>query len=226
MSRAIAPALLRQINNLLDRYTDLAIVPSREDSILLRGRLSFAAEHHTTQQVSDSFDLEISVPRSFPSDLPSVRELAGRIPQSFHRLADGALCLGSPLRLKAELAKAPNLTDFVERCVIPYLFGFSVSQSGGELPFKELNHGLPGLLDDYELFLGTRNAEEVMGFLLLLGFRKRVANKRMCPCRNGLRFGRCHSPKLNVLRQLATRRWYRGHATQMATMHARATVRK
>lgn len=226
MSRAIAPALLRQINNLLDRYTDLAIVPSREDGILLRGRLSFVVEHHTTQQVSDSFNLEISVPRSFPSDVPSVRELAGRIPQSFHRLADGALCLGSPLRLKAELAKAPNLTDFVERCVIPYLFGFSVSQGGGELPFGELNHGLTGLLDDYELFLGTHNAEEVMGFLLLLGLRKRVANARKCPCGSGLRFGRCHSPKLNSLRQIAPRRWYHAQASQIATMQEQAPVTK
>lgn len=200
MSQAIAPALLRQINNLLDRYTDLAIVPSRDDCILLRGSLSFVAEHHTTQQLSESFDVEISVPRSFPSVLPSVREVAGRIPESFHRLADGALCLGSPLRLKAELAKAPNLTDFVERCVVPYLFGFSVSKGVGELPFGELDHGLPGLLDDYELFLGTRNAEEIMGFLLLLGLRKRVANKRKCPCGSDLRFGRCHSPKLNSLR--------------------------
>jgi hypothetical protein len=155
-----------------------------------------------------------------------VRELAGRIPESFHQMADGALCLGSPLRLKAELAKAPTLRDFVDRCVVPYLYGFLVSKGSGELPFGELAHGLPGLLDDYERFLGTRNAEEVVGFFLLLGLRKRVANKRKCPCRSGLQFGRCHSAKLNALRQIAPRRWYRGHASQIATMHAQATVTK
>lgn len=136
------------------------------------------------------------------------------------------MCLGSPLRLKAELAKAPCLSDFVDRCVIPYLFGFSVSKSAGRFSFGELDHVLSGLLDDYESFMGTRNAEEVTGFLFLLGLRNRVANKRKCPCQSGLRLGRCHSPKLNTLRLIAARRWYRGHANQIASMRTQAAVTK
>lgn len=55
-----------------------------------------------------------------------------------------------------KLQARPDLLGFVESCLIPYLYGYIRFQKGETLPFGELTHGDPGLLDDYKRMLGAR----------------------------------------------------------------------
>jgi hypothetical protein len=48
--------------------------------------------------------------------------------------------------------------------------------------------------------------------LRLIGMKRRVANKRPCPCGSGLRAGKCHHRILNRLRQELGRQWCREQA--------------
>ena len=166
--------------------------------------------------ISDIFTIEMIVPSMFPSLLPTVHETAGRIPASYHKLEDGSLCLGSPLYQRVQLAKRSALLGFVESIVVPYFYGFALSEYGVPNPAGELAHGVRGLLDDYQRLLAGADDGACIRLIALLGLRKSVANKQGCPCGSGRRVGRCHNHMLNRLRPVASRRWFREHARRLA----------
>jgi hypothetical protein len=193
---------------LLEKFSGLRLRPTTDGNLAVAGTLEFSAHPRDRELVSDCYEISISVPTSFPKDIPLVRETAGRIPSTFHKLASGHLCLGSPTRLRLMLAEEPSLFSFVERCVIPYLYGYSCYEGGGNMPFDELAHGVDGLRDDLADLLGIQNDDTLIDFVRALSMKKRKANKRICPCRSGLRVGRCHNRKLNKLRDALGRRWF------------------
>jgi hypothetical protein len=106
------------------------------------------------------------------------------------------------------LAEAPSLLAFIERCVVPYLYGYSIIESGGVLSFDELSHGARGLRDDLASMIGMDNDLVLLDFEHLLAMKKRRANKLLCPCGTGMRLGRCHNRKINMLRDKLGRRWF------------------
>jgi hypothetical protein len=199
-----------ELTRLFDRFPDLAIQPSEFGSVRISGSVDFQVEDAELGHLIDTYSVEIVVPQSFPIGLPTVREVGGRIPKTFHKLNDGSLCLGSPLRLRAILATNPSLLAFTEKGILPYLAGFSIFQRSGRMPFDELAHGSPGLYDDYRSLLGVTSDNACFEFLRCLSVRRRVANKRPCFCASGLQLGRCHNRKVNKMRSIATRGQFRG----------------
>ena len=206
------------VDELLDRYPGLALRPTKErGTLVIGGELQFSATGGKGGVcVTDSFSVEITVPSTFPAEPPVARETAGRVPKTFHTNPDGTLCLGSPLRLQMEVRRKPSLLGFVDRCLIPYLYGYAHHERGAALPFGELDHGSPGLLFEYRHLLGVKDNRTCVGLLSLVGEKKRIANKRPCPCGSGRRVGRCHHRKLNRLRMSAPRHWFRRHAATLA----------
>ena len=136
------------ITALLDKYPDLRLRPSKDRNTTIAGSLEFSAHTRGQAQVTDRYEICISIPPDYPRSVPLVRETGGRIPRDFHKLVTGHLCLGSPTRLRLIVAETPMLVSFVERCIVPYLYGYSVVENGGTLPFGELAHGLRGIRDD------------------------------------------------------------------------------
>ena len=201
------------LGQFLTDYPRMAIRPASGVHLRLKGRFSFAANHPAHGHLSDAFDLLIDVPAAFPRELPMVKEVGGRIPRraEYHINGDGSLCLGSHLRLLQKLAGAPTLSGFTDRCLIPYLYAISKKLAeGGKLIFGELAHYGPGMLQDYAQLFGLPSADQALFALELLGMRKRVANKRPCPCGCRQRLGRCgFRRRLLGLRRLASRGWFR-----------------
>lgn len=210
-------AILRrlEVDDLLRRFPDLALRPQRDGRIVVAGDLRFAVDVPKFGLIEDAFSIEIRIPENFPTVLPSAFERNGRIPKTHHTMTDGSLCLGSPFELRLKARQGKTLLSFVETCVVPYLAGFSIYERTGELPFGELAHGTPGLLEEYSRLTGAESNAACIGFIECLGLRKRVANKRMCPCGSGQRLGRCHNRRVNSLRGVASRAWYRGTARQL-----------
>ena len=196
------------VDELLRKYPELRLQPTKRDETIIAGSLEFYAQTRGEKLISDRYEIGISVPSDYPRTTPAVRETAMRIPRDFHKLDSGHLCLGSPTRLRLILAETPSLLSFVERCVIPYLYGYSIVESGGVLPFGELSHGTRGLRDDLAAMLGVDDDLVLLGFVRLLAKKKREANKLPCPCGSGMRLGRCHNRKLNTLREKLGRGWF------------------
>ena len=192
----------------------LKIVPSRSSHTSLKGRFDIDAQAEGFQSVKDSYQLEFVIPENFPTHLPRVKETDGKIPKDgVHHVnsGDGTLCLGSPLRLRFLICENRNLTTFVDKCLVPYLYAISHKlQFGGELPWGELDHGEPGIVLDYMELLGLESKEQVYATLEILGKRKRVANKKPCPCGCGQRLGKCKFRwKVLLFRRVASRKWFR-----------------
>jgi hypothetical protein len=129
------------VEELLWKYPELRLQPTKGDETIIAGSLEFSAQTRGQKLISDRYEISFSVPADYPRAIPLVRETATRIPRDFHKLDSGHLCLGSPTRLRLILAETPSLLCFVERCVIPYLYGYSIVECGGVLPFGELSHG-------------------------------------------------------------------------------------
>jgi hypothetical protein len=196
------------VEELLRKYPELRLRPATGCDTIIAGTFEFSAQTRGQKLISDRYEINISLPPDFPRNIPLVRETARRIPLDFHKLDSGHLCLGSPTRLRLILAESPSLLSFVERCVVPYLYGYAIVESGGVLPFGELSHGARGLRDDLASVIGMNDDLVLLGFVRLLAMKKRKANKLPCPCGLGMRLGRCHNRKINMLREKLGRRWF------------------
>lgn len=166
--------------------------------------------------IEDEYEVSISIPESFPKELPRVVETGRRIPRlsQYHVNPDGTLCVGSPIRILTLQSKAPTVQGFVEHCLNPYLAAISHKlEHGGDLIFGELEHGAAGELADYASLIGLKNPSQVRQFMRCLGQRRRVANKKPCPCSCGRRLGMCSfNKRVLPLRRMASRSWFKERA--------------
>jgi hypothetical protein len=211
MATESLPDLFRRwrLDQLLLAYPALRLVPTTGNSVVLAGTLPIDAQFPGSTHIVDEFEIELSVPRRFPKQIPSVRETGGRIPRSYHKLSDGALCLGTPTQLLMVLTQSTSILRFVERCLVPYLYRYSHVEKQGVAPYGELDHGMAGVVQDLMLLFKTDRKDTIEQFLRLTSMRKRHANKKPCPCGSGRRLGRCHNRRVNMLRDRLGRRWFR-----------------
>ncbi len=212
---------LHGLARFLKNYSGMSIAPFRSSSLVLKGRFDFKANVKNGPEIVDSFMLEISVPDDFPKALPKVKETERKIPRDGHHHVnpDETLCLGSPMRLLKKIHAKPTLTGFAEDCLVPYLYAVSHKiMHGGKFIFSDLAHGAPGIIDDYQDLLGLTSRSQVAAAITLLGIKKRLANKRLCPCGCGMRLGTCpFRYKLDVFRKIAHRSWFIAHSKNLGS---------
>lgn len=206
------PADCQGIEQFLNDYPGMALRPCRDDGIVIVGTFQFCGTPPGGPKICDSYELKLEVPKSFPKQFPTVKELQGKIPRdgTFHINPDDTLCLGSPLSILIRVAQAPTLSGFAGKCIVPFLYAVSKRLSdGSDFVFSELRHGNKGIFDDYTEVLGLRDPDDVTKALKALATRRRVANKQPCPCKCGKRLGGCrYHHKLNPFRKLASRSWF------------------
>jgi hypothetical protein len=194
------------LSQLFERYPEFSIIPSTVGELALAGTIDFQTSHPACGEFTEAFSIEIHVPSSFPLKVPRVLEVGARIESTFHHIGEQELCLGAELRLLLLTRQHPTLLGFIDHCVLPYLIGYSVFKRTGSMPFSELEHGVRGLLDDYRNLLGVKDDSICIGLLAMLRFKKRIANKKLCPCGSGKRLGQCHNRSVNRLRSVGPRR--------------------
>lgn len=209
MTETVPGRLARwRLQETLLRYTGLRIAPSAGEELKLAGELGFHVTGPDGVSIEDSYEVELRVPSDFPLRTPTARETGGRIAPTFHKLEGDLLCLGAPTELRIRLAMSPTLLTFVERIVIPFLYGHTYHQAYGRMPFGELEHGTAGLLQHFAGLFGVTEKSAALGFVRVASLRRRVANKLPCPCASGRRLGRCHNRRVNWGRALLGRTWF------------------
>ncbi len=209
-----------EFDHFLQSYPGMSVAPLRGKYLILRGTFDFTASSPGRPKITDSYRLEIRWPLIFPKEVPSVLELARKIPQDgkHHVNHDGTLCLGAPLRLRWKLSQYPTLMGFTDECLIPFLYSISHKEQYGTYPFGELEHGKPGVIADYLNLFGLTTEEQVVQTLMGLGTKKRLSNKRPCPCSCGKRLGVCRfHHKMNAFRKVVARSWFKSHLNKMGS---------
>ena len=189
-----------EIAELLTRYNGLRLLPATTMTTRIAGTLTFRAQGRNYQAIEDSYEVRIEVPHRFPECMALAWETGGSIPAKYHKLDNAALCLGSRVRLHLQTAGSPSVLRFVERCLTPYLYGYSHYFKTGKMPFGELAHGELGSLQDLASLLGME-MEPAIPYCILATMKRRRANKQPCPCGTGRRLGRCHNRRVNILRE-------------------------
>lgn len=211
-----------QLSALLAQHRRLRVVPTAGDELILRGRLPFKASGPTGEVIVDDYAVELRVSPDFPARLPTARELDRRIPLDYHKLVGDLLCLGAPTAIRLELTLFPTLPTFVNKFVIPYLYGYSYFEKHGTSPYGELDHGDNGIRQHLAHMFAAPESLLPEEFLRLTGLRKRLANKYPCPCGSGRRLGRCHNMQVNEHRKRLGHVWFRDEYRRMMGMLGRS----
>lgn len=190
-----------QIAELVTVHKGLSNVIEHDREAVLSGSLPFEASADGLETITDSFDIELTIPNDFPDMLPRVRETGDRISTEYdHRNPGGTLCLAIPVEQRRVFFEEPTLLGFVNRLVIPYLYGFCFYTKHGYHPFDEAAHGYEGILRHYVDTLHLHDdlaALRVICFLFEHGYR----GHHDCPCGSGRKVRACHGPALLALRK-------------------------
>lgn len=189
-----------QLAEALARQPGLTLRPSQTADVLIEGELRCHRSGPDEVVVDESYAVKIQVPGGFPRALPVVWETAGKVPKTFHRNPDNSLCLGSPISQRFAFEADPTVDGFIDRVVVPYLYSHAYFERFGRMPFGELDHGAAGLEDDVRRIFRLPNCTNAEEFLRLASLKRRVSNKRRCPCHSGIRLGRCHAAAVHEAR--------------------------
>jgi hypothetical protein len=191
-------AEVRQVHKRLRNITE------KEHETLLSGSLPFEAAADGFSPIADSFDVELTIPDVYPDILPRVRETGGKIENTYdHVYQDGTLCLAVPIEERRIFWEQPSLLGFVNRLVVPYLYGYCYWKKYGRHPFDEQQHGDAGIVQHYLDALHLRDetsALAVVSYLLEHGYR----GHHPCPCGKGGKVRTCHGKALRDLHEQHT----------------------
>lgn len=202
--------LQRQIDELIAVHKGLRDIVEHGDETVVSGVLPFEASADELETITESFEIELTIPRDFPESLPRAREIGGRIEINYeHRNPSGTLCLAVPVEQRRIFLENPTLLGFVNRLVIPYLYGYCFFKRYGRHPFDEAAHGYEGILRHYADTLDLRDNLSVLAvvsYLLEYGYR----GHHDCPCGSGKKVRTCHGPALMTLYQAHNQHSLRG----------------
>lgn len=143
--------------------------------------------------IKDKYEIEINVSDKYPSKIPSVKEIGGRIPKEYHHNEE-FLCLELPLTICEIFRKDETLLNFVENLVLPYLASYSVfEESGGNIEGDTQGHvhGARGVLDGYKKRFNTDDDINAVKLLHILA-EKSYRGHDHCPCGKKGYFRKCH----------------------------------
>ncbi|MDH4565244.1 hypothetical protein E8E95_00900 [Pseudomonas sp. BN414] len=197
---------LDDLEAFLHSQPGMALKPSQDGCVHIKGRLRFSASYEGSPTVVDSFQLHIKISQQIKDQLPEVYEIGGRIPSdgNHHINPNGTICLGAPIRLHMILGKSFTLAKFIDRCVIPFLYAISLAEKGHErFKLGELAHGAMGLVEDYIKLFSCSSRTEVQRYLQTLIQKKRLANKKRCPCNCGRKLVKCRTHNTMVALRVA-----------------------
>jgi len=210
---------------LLVRFPGLAVQPQVGAEVVVAGVLACRVTRRRGLDLDVSYQVEIRIPPDFPRTAPKVWETGGKIQQHWHRQPTGELCLATPAEQRLLLRRHPTLEGFLESVVIPYLYSHAFWRATiGGMPFGERPHGLEGILQHLAGLFRLPRTSDLFTALYLAGLKRREANKKPCPCRSGLRLGRCHHRQVNAARAALGRAWCRGHLREWASNQARTST--
>lgn len=200
VDRTRAPELSEQ---LAKRFPDLGI-DSRTDGLWLRG--SFPVWSDT--EILDRFLIEVCFPPEFPTKLPMLREVGGRIPWTLDRHiypSSGVACLFVPEEWFFFPEEQRTILGFLDGPVRNFFLGQSLVERGDPWPFGERSHGAKGLVESYGEILRLQDFGNGSGatlrHLLVLLSKDRIKGHWPCPCGSASPLRRCHLREVRGLQE-------------------------
>lgn len=167
--------------------------------IVLQGNLAFKASFNGYELISDEYLIKIFFDGSYPTTIPFTKEIGNRIPDNYHKLKGGFLCLGTYLEIYLIFSKQRNLFNYITNLLIPYLYNFSYFEKDGVVPLGERVHGYKGILQFYNEKYKITSKEILYNLLKYVLLNKKYSSNYLCPCGSGKKNKECHN---NFLQEL------------------------
>jgi hypothetical protein len=189
-----------EIDTVINCYPTLQLVENNSDLSLI-GTLNFSASFTGKEAITANYDLIISLPSSYPDDLPKVYSSGYKLDSRFEHInPDGSFCLAVPLEERKLYESQPSLLGFINNLVVPFLYGYSYFLKHGEHPFGERAHGNRGILDFYQELFDCNNIRQLIFSLYSFSLSGYKPHDR-CPCGSGKKVLKCHKAQLKALLQ-------------------------
>ena len=190
-----------QIIELTNFYKKLKYKKIQREIYIIYGELEFKTV--SPEVVRGKYNVEIQVTKRFPSEIPTVKEVGGIIPEDFHKNDSETLCLGVETEIKLFLKNTPNLLKFVNSFVVPYFYSFKIWQKTGNFPFGERPHFVNGIIEFYKEFLLLNNLSSIINILKYIYNKGDLNGYCRCPCGSGKNINECfHQEKLKELSKI------------------------
>lgn len=190
----------QQIAEVLNIYNKLKWNKIQKGIYRICGELEFKVS--SPEIMRGKYQIEIIVTKKFPNKLPIVKEIGENIPKDFHKNSNEILCLGVETEIKIFLQNNPNLLDFINSFVIPYLYSFKVWQITGKFPFGERSHEIKGIVEFYKEYLLLNDIQGILNILTYAYKNKKINKYHRCPCGSGKNIYECYH--YSQLKQLST----------------------
>jgi hypothetical protein len=151
----------------------------------------------------DTFDIEITIPETYPRDLPDTREVGGRLPWTAERhvFSNGVCCVIHPADQWRVFPKGSSFDAYLNGPLHNYFLGQCYFEEFGDWPFGEWAHGPAGTIEYYQELLGIEDVTAIIGFIRVLASNRLKAHWP-CPCGSGKKIKRCCSRQIRELRSM------------------------
>lgn len=193
-----------QIAELQEAHQGLLSISEYDGETKVSGSLSFEATADGLETITASFDIDLIIPADYPDGLPRVYEVSGKIdPEYEHVFEDKKLCLAVPIEERRLFAQEPTLLGFVNKLVVPYLYGYCYWEKHKDHPFDESAHGAEGIVQYY---FDKLNLDDELTVLAIISYlvERGYRGHHPCPCGSGQRVRNCHGPALKNLNNFHT----------------------
>ena len=188
-----------QITELQNTHQGLSHVTEKDGEIIVSGSLPFEASADGFETITSAFDIELIIPFDYPKNLPRAYEASGEIACEYeHVFDDKKLCLAVPIEERLIFHQEPTLFGFVNRLLVPYLYGYCYWRKYKIHPFDESAHGTKGIVQYYCDKLKLDNEISVLAIISFL-YEHGYRGHHLCPCGSGIKVRNCHG---NTLREV------------------------
>jgi hypothetical protein len=180
--------ILKQYEVALPRFTKLQL------PILINGEWTIDGSIDIIDldgEYWDTFDVRITVPKSYPARLFELEETGERIPKTQEWHNNVKCCLSTPAVMYSEMAGDLTLINWLDKFAHPYLANSLYKIKTGHYANEEFEHGTPGIIQGYQKVFRTSDVLVLIEQLELLTGSKILERNSRCFCNSGKKYKKC-----------------------------------
>lgn len=188
--------------DLCDRYPTLNIFTNRDGATEVAGR--FPVLDNDGKEL-ESFSLSIILPSAYPTELPIVFEVGGKIPRTAERhvFSNGSACVFIPDDRWRCFPASSSFIDYLDGPLRNYFLSQLYYEETGKWLFGEYSHNEAGIIEYYQELFEIQDISTVINFLFELCENK-LRKQHVCPCGSGRKLKKCCLLKCRELRKKIT----------------------
>ena len=157
---------MEYVYEFLKNFPFFKIIENTSKEFVMQGYLEFNLEYKGIILYKKLL-LKIVVNKNYPISLPKVYDVENILLKTFHKNADGSLCLGTELELRKALFNDYSLKNWINQCLNPFIYSSLYFEKYKEPIFGEREHGTKGELNSIKDYLELSTLEKHIYFLIL-----------------------------------------------------------